>query len=32
VNAFSTAGLIPSHYDFSGFAYTGFNSALAQGA
>ncbi|HUJ33618.1 MAG TPA: ABC transporter substrate-binding protein [Solirubrobacteraceae bacterium] len=32
VNAFSSAGLIPSRYDFSGFAYTGFNSALPQGA
>jgi sulfonate transport system substrate-binding protein len=28
VNAFSAAGLIPSKYSFSGYAYTGFNSVL----
>jgi sulfonate transport system substrate-binding protein len=32
VNAFSAAGLIPNKYDFSQYAYSGFNSALAQGA
>jgi len=32
VNAFSAAGLIPNKYDFSQYAYQGFNSALAQGA
>jgi sulfonate transport system substrate-binding protein len=32
VNAFSAAGLIPSKYSFSNYAYTGFNSILGSGS
>jgi sulfonate transport system substrate-binding protein len=32
VNAFSAAGLIPNKYDFSQYAYSGFNSVLSTSA